>query len=34
LKRHGYPPAFQLLCGSCNLAKGTNDKCPLAGEDH
>lgn len=34
IKRHDFPPEFQLLCGSCNLAKGTDDKCPLAGEDH
>lgn len=32
--RHGFPPEFQLLCGSCNLAKSDRDKCPLAGEDH
>lgn len=30
----GFPPDFQLLCGSCNLAKGDRGKCPLAGEDH
>jgi 5-methylcytosine-specific restriction endonuclease McrA len=30
----GFPADFQLLCGSCNLAKSDRDKCPLAGEDH
>lgn len=34
LQRNGYPEGFQLLCGSCNLAKADKDKCPLAGEDH
>jgi hypothetical protein len=34
LKRNGYPPDFQALCGSCNLAKSDKDKCPLAGQEH
>lgn len=29
-----FPPEYQLLCGSCNLAKTDKDRCPLAGEDH
>lgn len=29
-----FPDDFQLLCGSCNLAKSDKDKCPLAGKDH
>ena len=32
--RHGFPDDFQLLCGSCNLAKADKDKCPLAGQEH
>ena len=28
LKLHGYPPGFQVLCATCNLAKGTGDHCP------
>jgi hypothetical protein len=32
LKRNGYPPGFQVLCGGCNLAKGTKDHCPHKGE--
>jgi len=28
LKNHGYPPGFQVLCGTCNSAKGTKDHCP------
>lgn len=34
LKRQGYPPEFQALCGSCNIAKGTRPECPLHGQDH
>jgi hypothetical protein len=34
LKQHGFPPDYQLLCGSCNLAKSDKDKCPLAGQEH
>jgi hypothetical protein len=30
----GFPPTFQLLCGSCNLAKGIDAACPLSGEEH
>lgn len=32
--RNNFPDSIQLPCGSCNLAKGTKDKCPLAGVDH
>jgi hypothetical protein len=32
--KNGFPDDFQLLCGSCNMAKRDNDKCPLAGQDH
>jgi len=32
--RQGFPPTYQLLCGSCNLAKGDGPACPLAGQDH
>lgn len=32
--KHGFPDEFQLLCGSCNLAKANKDKCPLAGQEH
>jgi hypothetical protein len=28
LKKNGYPRGFQVLCGTCNLAKGTSDHCP------
>ena len=34
LKKHNYPEGFQTLCWNCNSAKGTEDKCPLAGEAH
>jgi hypothetical protein len=34
IKKLGFPPEYQMLCGSCNLAKADKDKCPLAGEDH
>lgn len=34
LKRNEYPAGFQVLCGSCNLAKGTKAACPVAGEEH
>lgn len=34
LIENNFPPEYQALCGSCNLAKGTKDKCPLAGEEH
>ena len=34
LKRQGYPPEFQALCGSCNLAKSNRPHCPLSGQDH
>jgi len=28
LKQNNYPPGFQVLCGTCNMAKGTGDHCP------
>ena len=28
LKQHNYPPDFQVLCATCNVAKGTGDHCP------
>jgi hypothetical protein len=28
LREHGYPPGFQVLCATCNFAKGTGDHCP------
>jgi hypothetical protein len=28
LKQHDYPPGYQVLCGTCNMAKGTGDHCP------
>lgn len=28
LKKNNYPPGFQVLCGTCNWAKGTGDHCP------
>jgi hypothetical protein len=34
LEKNGYPSDYQLLCGSCNLAKADKDKCPLAGQEH
>ena len=34
LKKQGYPPGFQALCGSCNLAKSDRPECPLVGQDH
>jgi 5-methylcytosine-specific restriction endonuclease McrA len=34
LQKNGYPPEFQLLCGSCNLAKGNKKTCPLSGQEH
>ena len=36
LKKNGYPPGYQVLCMTCNYAKGTSDYCPhkhLAAED-
>jgi hypothetical protein len=35
LKLHDFPPGFQVLCATCNLAKGTGDHCPHkdAGEE-
>jgi hypothetical protein len=34
IKAEGFPPTYQLLCGSCNLAKSSGAACPIAGEDH
>jgi hypothetical protein len=28
LKKNGYPSGFQVMCGTCNFAKGTSDHCP------
>ena len=28
LRNHGYPAGFQVLCFTCNMAKGTGDHCP------
>jgi hypothetical protein len=28
LKRNSYPPGFQVLCGTCNIAKRTSIRCP------
>jgi hypothetical protein len=28
LKKNNYPPGFQVLCGTCNMAKRTSDHCP------
>lgn len=28
LRRHNYPSGFQVLCATCNVAKGTSDHCP------
>lgn len=28
IKRHGYPPGFQVLCANCNFAKGMLGYCP------
>jgi len=30
LRRNNYPPGFQVLCFTCNCAKGTGDHCPHA----
>ena len=32
LKNHGYPPGFQVLCHSCNFAKGHFGSCPHSRE--
>jgi hypothetical protein len=34
LQKNGYPDSFQLLCGSCNLAKSNKPQCPLFGQEH
>lgn len=28
LRTNGYPAGYQVLCGTCNMAKGTGDHCP------
>jgi hypothetical protein len=28
VKKHGFPPGFQVLCWNCNAAKSTLGKCP------
>lgn len=28
LKKHGYPPGFQVLCFNCNMSKGFYGECP------
>ena len=28
LKKHGFPLGYQVLCATCNVAKGTGDYCP------
>jgi hypothetical protein len=34
LQKNDYPSDYQLLCGSCNLAKSDKERCPLAGQEH
>lgn len=34
LEKNGYPNGFQVLCGSCNLAKADRNACPLLGQEH
>jgi hypothetical protein len=34
LEKRGYPPEYQALCGSCNLAKSDRAACPLASQEH
>jgi hypothetical protein len=34
LRDGNYPAGFQVLCVSCNLAKGVKDRCPAYGKDH
>ena len=29
LRREGYPNGYQVLCGTCNMAKGKSRICPL-----
>lgn len=28
LRKHGFPPGFQVLCANCNYAKGQYGRCP------
>lgn len=34
LEKQGYPAGYQVLCGSCNLAKSDRPACPLTGLEH
>jgi hypothetical protein len=34
LRNNRYPKGFQVLCGSCNQAKGRLHRCPAYGKDH
>lgn len=34
LEVNGYPEGFQVLCGTCNLAKGKNTLCPHQTRGH
>jgi 5-methylcytosine-specific restriction endonuclease McrA len=34
LVKRGYPKSFQILCASCNLAKGDKKQCPRYGKAH
>lgn len=31
---NNFPKGFQILCGSCNLAKGVKSRCPRYGKKH
>ena len=33
LKKNNFPPGFQVLCGSCNFAKGKYGSCPHTWEN-
>lgn len=34
LIKKNFPKGYQILCGSCNLAKRNNEKCPLYSVNH
>jgi hypothetical protein len=34
IKKEGYPPAYQLLCWNCNLAKSIRGVCPHQAKPH
>lgn len=34
LRDHNFPPGYQTLCHACNIAKGAEHTCPLAGKKH